>query len=225
MKTALDIKLAHQNMVRKLAKNPTEILASLDPKKSHLLHMFVGIMDEVYELSIAQTNNHKKNIVEELGDMLFYTEGLIQDFDINIAGHKFFPLSRDETYQILARTVKRHVFYEQELDMKNLVNCYLNLIAWIKFDATALGLTIVDVQNNNMEKLAERYPNYDYTDKKANERVDKTYKVVCTNTIDSEFKELVEPGLTHEKALELAKEKNNKESEQSPYYFEVVEEN
>lgn len=186
--------------------------------------MFVGIMDEVYELNIAQTNNHKKNVVEELGDMLFYTEGLIQDFDINIAEHKFFPLSRDETYQILARTVKRHVFYEQELDMKNLFNCYLNLIGWIKFDANGLGLTIADVQENNMDKLAERYPNYDYTDKKANERVDKKYKVICTNTIDSAFEELVDSGLTHEQALDLVKNRNDKESEQSPYHFVAVEE-
>ncbi len=171
--TAKSNTLKHQFMVSKLAKNPDAILTSLSPSKCHLMHMMIGLTDECFELEIAQFNADLENIIEELGDLQFYTEGLIFGYIDHVANYKFVPLSKHETYQLLARTVKRHVFYEQELNIKDLVCVYQNLLSWIAFDARAIGLTVVDVQNHNMEKLAKRYPNFDYTDGRAKERIDK----------------------------------------------------
>ena len=176
--TALQNTLKHQFMVNKLAKDPVDIINSLSPHKAHLLHMLVGIFDEIHEFNIAKTNTDKENMLEELGDMLFYCEGFLlqqpDSMDIDLADYKkFAPMSRDETYQLLGRTLKRHVFYEQELVIKDLVNCYQNIREWIRFDASQIGLTIVDVQNHNMEKLAKRYPNFDYSDIRAKTRADK----------------------------------------------------
>lgn len=163
----------HQNMVRKLAKDPLIILPTIGAIKVNLLHMIVGITDEKFEYNIAVSNTDKVNQLEELGDMLFYTEGLIIGFEHEVAEYRLTPLSKDETFQLLARTVKRHVFYEQDLNVKDLINVYKNLKSWISYDASQIALTITDVQNHNMAKLAKRYPNFDYSDARAKERMDK----------------------------------------------------
>lgn len=164
---------AHQEMVATLAKSGDEILNSLSPIKCHLLHMAIGIMDEYFELQIAIKKADKENILEECGDLLFYTEGLL--IDISPLEHPFNlkVMSQDETFQELARIGKRHVFYNQELDVKALYNVYENLKSWIAYHASQIGKTISEVQEHNMTKLAVRYENFKYSDQAAKERVDK----------------------------------------------------
>lgn len=214
--------LQHQFMVNKLAKNPAEILCSLTPAKCHLLHMLTGIEDEYFELNIAKHNTDKENILEELGDLLFYTEGLLMGFEDELPNFKFCPLSRDETYQLLGRFVKRHVFYEQDLVVKDLICVYQNIKEWIRFDAAAISLTIVDVQNHNMAKLGKRYPNFDYTDTRAKERVDKTYKIICIDNATKE--ESIEcKDLTKQEADDMIKKLNQAMPEEEPYTFKAIE--
>ena len=70
-------------MVAALVKPGADILASLDPGKVNLWHMATGIIGEAGELidAIKKSVVYNKpldctNIVEELGDMEFYMEGL-----------------------------------------------------------------------------------------------------------------------------------------------------
>ena len=91
----------HSELVRNLKKNPEVIVLDLTPGKADLIHMVMGIVGEAGELldAIKKHTIYNKpldveNIIEELGDLDFYAEGLRQ-----ILG-----LSRDE---ILAHNIAK----------------------------------------------------------------------------------------------------------------------
>lgn len=112
----------HAAMVSALGKPGDVLLASLDPSKAHLIHMVMGICGEAGELLDAVKKHavYNKpldiaNVVEELGDLEFYIEGLRQELG----------LGRSETLQA------------------------------------------------NIDKLALRYPGFQYTDAAAQARADK----------------------------------------------------
>lgn len=75
----------YSDMVAKLAKPGEAIQQSLTPEKCHLIHMAVGISGEAGELldAIKKAVIYNKpidieNVIEELGDLEFYIEGLRQ---------------------------------------------------------------------------------------------------------------------------------------------------
>lgn len=77
-------------MVAALAKNSNDILDSLNSNDCHLIHMVLGISGEAGELldAIKKSVIYKKgldmnNIIEELGDIEFYMEGLRQRLNIS----------------------------------------------------------------------------------------------------------------------------------------------
>ena len=79
----------HAAMVKNLAKSGEAILKELLPDQCHLLHMAVGISGEAGELldaikkyAIYQKPLDLENVVEELGDLEFYIEGLRQELNI-----------------------------------------------------------------------------------------------------------------------------------------------
>ena len=79
----------HSKMVAYLAKPGEAILESLDPVKCHTLHMAVGISGEAGELLDAIKKYvvygkelDRENVIEELGDLEFYMEGLRQGLGI-----------------------------------------------------------------------------------------------------------------------------------------------
>lgn len=72
-----------EKMVEALCKPGTEIIRSLNPARAHELHMAVGISGEAGELLDAikkyvvyEKPLDRDNVVEELGDLEFYMEGL-----------------------------------------------------------------------------------------------------------------------------------------------------
>lgn len=159
----------HSNMVRKLAKGGDEILRSLHGRKAHLMHMCIGLTDEYFELLLATDT---ENLLEELGDVMFYLEGLRFPYE-NDLGPCNCRMRIAEALCGLQRLVKRHVFYEQDLDCQLLSNAYFSILAWLRKQAEARGWTLDEVRIANMEKLSKRYPNFQYTDERAKERADK----------------------------------------------------
>ena len=70
-------------MVAALVKPGADIAFDITPSQAHLLHMAVGIAGEAGELLdaikkhvIYQKPLDEENVVEELGDLEFYLEGL-----------------------------------------------------------------------------------------------------------------------------------------------------
>ena len=73
----------HAQMVKDLVKPGREILAMLSPNQAHLWHMATGISGEAGELIDAIKKYvvygaplDIDNVIEELGDLEFYMEGL-----------------------------------------------------------------------------------------------------------------------------------------------------
>lgn len=81
--------IVYEEMVKTLAKPGADIVETLTPEKAHYLHMAVGIVGEAGELIdgikkavIYNKSLDRDNMVEELGDIEFYLEGLRQGLGI-----------------------------------------------------------------------------------------------------------------------------------------------
>jgi len=81
--------IKHNEMVAALAKPGADIIASLTPEKAHAIHMAIGISGEAGELLdaikkyvIYNKTVDRENVVEELGDLEFYIEGIRQGLGI-----------------------------------------------------------------------------------------------------------------------------------------------
>lgn len=86
------LEAGYSEMVRALAKPGVEIAASMSAGGAHALHMVVGICGEAGELldAIKKTVIYGKaldmaNVIEELGDIEFYLDGLRQGLSITRA--------------------------------------------------------------------------------------------------------------------------------------------
>lgn len=80
---------AHAAMVSQLVKPGADILNQLTPDDAHLLHMVCGVAGEAGELldAVKKATIYRKpidmhNVVEELGDLEFYMEGVRQALGI-----------------------------------------------------------------------------------------------------------------------------------------------
>lgn len=98
--------LTHAQLVAALAKPAEEILEGITPEELHRLHMTFGVCGETGEL-LDQVKKHvfykkpidRENMVEELGDIEFYLEGVRASFGI----------TREETIQHnIAKLSKRY---------------------------------------------------------------------------------------------------------------------
>ena len=83
------MKPSFSDMVENLAKSGKQIAAEMTPQDAHILHMAVGICGEAGELidAIKKAVIYRKlldraNVIEELGDIEFYLEGLRQRLGI-----------------------------------------------------------------------------------------------------------------------------------------------
>lgn len=79
----------YSDMVRVLAKNGDAIVEDLSGSKAHLLHMVVGIagesgelLDAIKKYVIYNKELDRENVIEELGDLEFYMQGLRDELQI-----------------------------------------------------------------------------------------------------------------------------------------------
>lgn len=81
--------ISHSEMVKALAKSGDIIASELTGEDAHLLHMAIGVSGEAGELldaikkpTIYRKPIDRENVVEELGDLEFYLEGLRQGIGV-----------------------------------------------------------------------------------------------------------------------------------------------
>lgn len=79
-----------ESMVAALVKSGENIISDLTPESAHLIHMAIGVSGEAGELldavkkaSIYAKPIDRENVIEELGDLEFYMEGLRQCLGIS----------------------------------------------------------------------------------------------------------------------------------------------
>ncbi|MFA7523080.1 MAG: nucleoside triphosphate pyrophosphohydrolase family protein [Halothiobacillaceae bacterium] len=85
----MESKITHPELVTALAKPGADIVATLTPEDAHALHMAVGIsgesgelLDAIKKAAIYRKPIDRANVIEELGDLEFYMEGLRQGLGI-----------------------------------------------------------------------------------------------------------------------------------------------
>ncbi len=102
--TAMNI--SHPELVRRLSKSGYEISDHLTPADCVLIHMIIGITGEVGELVdtlkrylIYQQPLDLPNVVEELGDLEFFLEGLRQELGLTREQCHGFTILRPRSIQ------------------------------------------------------------------------------------------------------------------------------
>lgn len=80
----------HRQMVASLVKSGEDIIVRLNPGRAHLWHMATGVAGEAGELLDAVKKHvvynkelDRQNVIEELGDLEFYMEGIRQNIDVS----------------------------------------------------------------------------------------------------------------------------------------------
>lgn len=178
------IETEHSAMVTTLAKPGQAILLSLDACKCHLIHMAVGVSGEAGELLEATT---QENIIEELGDIEFYLEGLRQglvalggvysQYEMVIANDPVKSLYVNASK--LLDMVKKYVIYDKELEamLPKMVSATQAVMTDLICTYNSFGLAREAVLDTNMYKLLKgknaRYAAGSYSDKAASDRADK----------------------------------------------------
>lgn len=104
--TATTLEEAHASLVHSLSKDGGAIRDEMTAQSAHLLHMAIGVSGESGELldavkkhTIYNKDLDRDNVVEEIGDIEFYLEGLRRTLNI----------SREETLEAnIAKLEKRY---------------------------------------------------------------------------------------------------------------------
>lgn len=81
--------MTHPELVKKLLKPSYEVWRDITPTMANLIHLAIGVSGEAGELldavkkaAIYRLPLDRGNILEELGDLEFYLEGLRQHFGV-----------------------------------------------------------------------------------------------------------------------------------------------
>lgn len=174
----------HSEMVRALVKDGGDIIADLTPETACNLHMVVGISGEVAELLEAIADGD--NVLQKLGDVEFFFEGLQQSVHINIEDtHVNLEFNRWNLPPLLGAlsiqaghildTVKKQAIYAKELNLKLLQDQMLDFRAILSeiYKHRQISYTPRIAKEANVEKLSVRYKGLKYSNKAAQERADK----------------------------------------------------
>lgn len=190
----------HSELVRRLAKPGSQIAKEMTADGAHLLHMIVGVCGEAGELLEAITATavchlplNRSNVVEELGDLEFYLEGLRQGCQITrgetrrrsigdkseIVETGGYSLAFHAAVEIciesgkLLDAVKKSVVYQKSLDLGELVRSLSNFEFSMEEFRQSLAITRDETLACNIEKLKVRYASLSYSDHAAQTRADK----------------------------------------------------
>lgn len=148
----------YNKMVKDLTKPPENLLASMTPTSVGFMHAFVGIGDELLELHEALENNDHKNILEELGDALFYTEMLGMELGVSLDQFKTlmnnFSIEKPDEYSTLRKFAsdaityaKRVGIYNKSYDLDELNYFYVKVHMLLKSISTEFALDLPDAFN------------------------------------------------------------------------------
>jgi hypothetical protein len=168
--------ITRAQLVAKLAKPGQEILNTLTAEKVHLLHMALGIAGEVAELTGATC---RENFVEELGDLRFYVQGVLQGLGVE-EGDLDVPLVEGASITQLILVagdvvdqIKKFTVYNKPVEDTNILGAVVVLLSNLRAMEEFSGLTYEEVHTANVEKLSKRYPELKYSDASAQARADK----------------------------------------------------
>lgn len=186
--------ISHSEMVAKLIKSGTILKSEWVERDFELMHATIGIVGECGELAggidYAVTNKEpldRTNVIEELGDLEFYMENLRSI--LSIARNDVLncetvcwvaPTVNQITVHMLIYStdlmdqIKKATIYRKELN-REAVLANLSKIEWlVEHLRKHLGLTYEQCLQANIDKLAVRYKDFEYSNQQAQDRADKS---------------------------------------------------
>lgn len=171
-----------EEMVTALKKSGELIVQELTPDSADLLHMAIGISGEVGEYFSAANLGDRVNQLEELGDIEFYYEGILQSLRDNYDDPIEIPVLPPR-YDLIAMEIeageildlaKKVAIYVKDLDVPKMVAHLGNFRCLIDGCYEVCKSSRAEAIAGNMDKLLKkRYPNGVYSNEAANERADK----------------------------------------------------
>ncbi|ARK07441.1 nucleotide pyrophosphohydrolase domain protein [Sphingobium phage Lacusarx] len=183
--------ITHPDLVTFLAKPGDAILASLTAEKADAWHMASCIPGEAGEL-FEPLNAHaqgfafdRDNLIEELGDIEFYVQGLraatgiyyyetmASKIDIAMADFTDLPKAAADVFDV----TKKWVIYNKPLDRSALLAALCYLEAVLESIRSVHGVSRDETLGKNVWKLGQRYKELRYSDSAAQLRADKTESV------------------------------------------------
>lgn len=186
--------ITHPELVSALVKPPVDILKTLSAHNADLWHGATGVAGESGELLEAilfppESGIDRVNLREEMGDLYFYIEQIVQRTGITIAWDTTEQIAADAdmraklslTYagaiavhgsQVLD-TVKKAAIYNKDLDLELLTNQLNALVASMATLGKMFHLDRGECLRHNILKLSKRYESLSYSDKAAQDRADK----------------------------------------------------
>lgn len=186
--------ITHPQLVAKLVKPPQDILDTLNTFTVDLWHGATGVAGEAGELLEAilfppQEGIDVVNLREELGDLFFYMEqivqrtGIVLDWDTLQEQARNNIISPDAAIQHAASvavhgsqvldTIKKAALYNKTLDVELLTNQLSALAVSMLTLALMFGLSRAEALHSNILKLSKRYASLAYSDQQAQDRADK----------------------------------------------------
>lgn len=173
--------IEHSTLVKNLAKPGQDIINDLNPKTAHILHMAIGVAGEASELLEAFLDSNREAALEELGDIEFYYEGLCQGVECqniastipaeNIKGDPL-PYLLLTAGQVLD-VAKKIAFYNDESCIPKLKEVMITFRGHLDYFYGASELKRPDAIMGNIKKLSKRYEEMTFSNKAAQNRVDK----------------------------------------------------
>ena len=163
--------MTYKEFVASRKKPGQDIMDSWGASKVSAVHMLVGVADEMREFEEALDET---NAEEELGDLIFYVEGLLQDFGMTLPEEVNADF-HSTAFMEMFTMVKRHLFYNKELDLDKLQESAIQTIKHSLAHLTVVWDVRADysaLREQNVAKLTKRYET-GYSDKAAQDRADK----------------------------------------------------
>lgn len=194
------MEIVHSEMVSALVKDGEAIRSSLSAEDCHILHMAVGISGEVAELqeavvkaksdsSLSYIKFDRVNLVEELGDIEFYIEGLCQGLGIENPSSDtvtaedaatappfvtlIYSLKVGADAGAILDYVKKAVVYRKQLELDELTKSIADLCNSLDIFRAIVNVSRDEALADNIEKLGKRYEGFKYSNQAAIDRADK----------------------------------------------------
>jgi NTP pyrophosphatase (non-canonical NTP hydrolase) len=168
--------------------------SSVSIYNQRLLHAELGIISEFFELKEwANTKRDKTNLIEELGDLMWYTclgvdalemkfedissyivtqpevKLLMKYLDNKLIDNKLIDKVLTNKVHQASDRVKAMLFYNREYPSNVHVELFGAVVSTIIMLAKLHNITIQEISNKNYAKLKARYPEK-YSNEKANNR-------------------------------------------------------
>jgi NTP pyrophosphatase (non-canonical NTP hydrolase) len=169
----------YQKLAMRTCSSPDK--NNINSSKLQLLHACLGICSEVGE--IVEDLNNTKNVFQECGDVSWYCAIGLDAIGFDMENIDTSLIADDPWEEIVVHAgiacdcVKRHVFYQVELDedkFTQAIGCVMACVESISLDT---GNELEVALEKNIEKLRIRYPDKFSTDNAVNRDIKKEGKV------------------------------------------------